>query len=110
MTKRTDMLASVVRENVAPMLRTCPAECGIVSITRVKISPDSSYADIGISALNNPELAVKHLELHRQEIQKQLGRLERRVIPKIRFKVDKSGEAGDRVSDLLRSLEKNVED
>ncbi len=105
MSKRTDMLGSVVREVAAPYLRMCPPECGIVSITNVRIAPDSGYADIGISALNEPKLAVESLSRHVQEIQKKLGELERRVLPRIRFKIDKSDESANRVSDLLRKLD-----
>jgi ribosome-binding factor A len=99
------MLASVVREVVAPFLRMCPPECGIVAIISVRIAPDSGYADIGISALHEPQRAVEFLTSRKQEMQKKLGSLERRVIPKIRFKVDTSNEKGDRVSDLLRKLD-----
>lgn len=105
MSKRTDMLASVVREVAAPYLRLCPPECGMVSITNVRISPDSGYADIGISALKEPKRAVEFLSSKRQELQKKLGELERRVIPRIRFKIDTSDEGANRVSDLLRKLE-----
>lgn len=104
------MLGSVVREVAAPYLRMCPPECGIVSITNVRISPDSGYADIGISALKEPKLAVESLSKHVQEIQKKLGELERRVLPRIRFKVDKSDDSVNRVSDLLRSLERDSEE
>lgn len=83
----------------------CPPECGIVAIISVRIAPDSGYADIGISALKEPKRAVEFLTSRRQEMQKKLGELERRIIPKIRFAIDTSDEAGNRVSDLLRKLD-----
>ncbi|MBI5156029.1 ribosome-binding factor A [Candidatus Peregrinibacteria bacterium] len=77
----------------------------MVSITNIRIAPDSGYADIGISALNEPKLAVEALSKHVQAIQKKLGELDRRVIPRIRFRIDKSDEGANRVSDLLRKLD-----
>ena len=58
MTKRAKMLASIVREFIAPVIQYCPEECGIVSITEVIVSDDFSYADVYVSALKEPLLAV----------------------------------------------------
>ena len=59
MVNRSAKLAGEVRTIIAPRLRECPPECGVVSISDVVVSDDGSYATIYISALSEPEMALK---------------------------------------------------
>ena len=108
MSKRTLMLASTVRELIAPVLRSCPAACGIVSITRIEISPDASYATVYISALEKSEEALSFLETERLDLQRKLSKLPRRVIPKLRFRIDDTIERGMRIDKLLNEANKRL--
>ena len=101
MTRRTDMLAPTVREIIAPILRECPQECGIVSITGVELSDDLSYATILVSALMQPKAAMDFLESKRKLLQKNLGRLKTHKTPLLRFRLDTSAERGSRLDKLL---------
>ncbi len=105
------MIASVVREIVAPALRECPPECGIVSITSVEVSPDASYATVYISALQNPELALAALEERRREIQHRVGKnVQLRMTPRVRFRLDGSAERGEKIEHLIdRQLQEEGE-
>lgn len=96
------MLASTIREIIAPVLRLCPHECEIVSITRVEISSDNSYVTAYISALTNPERALEFLEKERGSVQKSLGTLHRKKIPQVRFRIDQTVVEGSRIDELLR--------
>ena len=100
--KRAAMLSSVVREIIAPMLRECPLECGIVSITHIDVSSDASYATVYLSSLKFPEKALAFLKSQANRMQKQLGSLDRKKIPLLRFRTDTSLEQGNRIDDLLR--------
>ncbi len=95
------MLGSIIREIIAPVLRECPPECGIVSITRVDVSDDFSYATAYVSALMRPDLALEFLERQTVHLQRSLGRLERRKIPHIRFRLDQQEEQASRIDALL---------
>ena len=97
------MLASVIRDIVAPVLTECPQECGIVSITSVEVSPDFSHATVYISALQEVETARSFLEEKRQFLQQDLGQLYRKRIPTLRFRIDSSIERGERIDALLDS-------
>ena len=103
MSKRPAMVGSVIREIIAPVLRDCPPECGMVSLTRIEVSEDFSYATVYVSALTEPERAVTFLEERRVSLQAQLGGLRRKRIPKLRFRIDRSGEKENRIDDLLAS-------
>ena len=96
------MIASVVREIIAPALRGCPPACGIVTITRVEVSQDASYATVYISALKEPKLALASLEERLREIQHQVGKkLQIRLTPRVRFRLDESGERGAKIEQLI---------
>lgn len=104
--KRTAMLGSVVREIIAPALKLCPPECGIVCITEVRISPDQSYATVYVSALKEEAKALESLQEQRHDLQRRLGKLERARIPMLRFRIDHSAEEGNRIDELLGKLSK----
>jgi len=101
MSKRPKMLASVIWEIIAPILRECPKECRVTSITQIDVSEDFSFATVYISALEKPELAVEFLESKSKELQKKLVSLERRRVPKLRFRVDEVIKEGNRIDELL---------
>lgn len=96
------MLASVIREIIAPVLRECPEECGVVSITEVEVSDDFSYATVYVSALMEPDSALKFLEGKQFELSRLLGQLYRKRIPALRFRLDPRTERGNRIDTLLR--------
>lgn len=102
MSKRPKMLASVVREVIAPALQQCPPKCGVLSITEVVVSQDFSYATIYISALQEPGHALKFLEKRSKELKTKMGVIYRKKIPEIRFRIDDRVDTGERMDDLLR--------
>jgi ribosome-binding factor A len=105
MSKRSAMLGSVIREIIAPVLRECPQECGVVTITNVVVSEDYSYVTVSVSALKAPESALEFLEGKTRELQRGLSVLDRKRIPHIRFRLDHASEQGNRIDALLKSLE-----
>ena len=109
MSKRPKMLASVVREVIAPVLQRCPKECGIASITEVVVSEDFSYATIYVSALQEPERAVHFLQKRTKELQTKMGAIYRKKIPEIRFRSDERIERGGHIDDLLREAESDTD-
>ncbi len=104
MSKRPKMLASTIRELIAPALRTCPKECGIVSIVDVQVSTDYSYVTVYVSALQEAEKAVTYLERHVYDLQKTLGSLHRKRIPQLRFRIDPHGKKAGHIDELLDTL------
>lgn len=99
------MLGSVVRQMIAPILRDCPQECGVVAITKVDVSVDSSYATLYVTSLREPKLALQFLQRRLPDLQRSLFKLPRRKVPKIRFRIDTSEDEANRVDELLKKLE-----
>ena len=108
MSKRSLMLATEVRSLIAPILRTCPQECGIVSITRVEISDDNSYATLYISALMQPELALKYLDGQKKELQRRFAGTATFKIPVLRFRIDDMLIKASRIDQLLEEASKQL--
>jgi ribosome-binding factor A len=108
MSHRASHVATEVRMVIAPVLRECPRECGIVSITALEISPDGAYATASISALKEPKLALEFLKQQTWELQKALGKLPRRPIPKLRFRLDEGPSRGSRIDELLEQSFKEL--
>lgn len=107
MSKRPKMLASVVREVVAPVLQHCPPKCGMISITEVVVSEDFSYATIYISSLKEPEHALQFLEKRSKELKTKMGVIYRKKIPEIRFRIDNRVDTGERMDALLREAKED---
>ncbi len=104
--KRPAMIGSVVRAVVAPLLRACPRECGMVSLTEVEVSADLSYATCLVSALAVPDQAVAFLTSKRKELQMALGHaLQIHRVPLLRFRIDPRSERGARIDRLLEGEE-----
>lgn len=96
------MVASVVRSVVAPLLRECPRECGIVSLTDVEVSSDIGYATCYVSALERPQEAVSFLTSRMSVLRKALGAaLQMHRAPLLRFRIDPRTERGNRIDRLL---------
>ena len=106
MSNRPKMLASAVREIVAPALRECPPECGIVSITEIEVSADFSYATVYVSALEHSKKALDFLKGNLRELQREMGKLQVHRIPLLRFRLDMRTERGGRIDRLLDELHK----
>jgi ribosome-binding factor A len=109
MSHRPAMLATEVRSVIAPVLRRCPPACGIVSIARIDISTDSSYATVYITALEHADEALQFLRDEARELQRQLGKLPRRKIPLLRFRLDRGAEEGARIDKLLGEASKGMQ-
>ena len=101
MPRRPAMLASEIRRYIAPVLRECPPECGIVTITEIDVAVDTSVITVCISALQNPEIALAFMEERRKELRHALGALQLHRIPELRFSIDPRSERGSRIEKIL---------
>jgi ribosome-binding factor A len=80
----------------------------LVSITRVRISPDLSFAKVYISIFpaTNQEEVLKSLQEHSSKIRYDLGhkvRTQLRIVPDIAFHIDDSLDYIDKIDKLLKS-------
>ena len=107
--KRTDRLAELIREEIAEILVSGAVkdlQVGFVTITRVKVSADLSFADVYFSVLDGSwDYTKRQLEEHRVAIQGFMGRdLRLKRLPKLRFFEDRSLEHVERVEELIRRI------
>lgn len=96
------MLASVIRGLLAPEMLCVPPECGVVAITRIDVSADSSYATVYVSALSESQTLLAYLQSRLPHYQKIVARgIVRWRAPSIRFRIDESIERGNAIDRLL---------
>lgn len=105
MPRRPQMLASEVRTLIAPVLRQCPPECGIVTITAVEVSPDSSVVVIRVSALREHAAALAFMEKRKRALRHLLKALHMHRLPALRFEADFLSEQGSRIEKILQTEE-----
>lgn len=109
MTRRTERVNEVLREELSNLLReelNDPRIGGIVSITRVDVSPDLRRATAYVSVLGSEaerESTMRALAHARPFVRRELSsRLTLRTTPDVAFAVDTSMERAQEMTDLMR--------
>lgn len=86
-----------------------PDATGLISVTKVKITPDLKYAKVYVSMLNSKskektmEALKKSAGYIRSEIAK---RVNLRITPELVFEEDDSMEYGEKIDKILKDLNK----
>lgn len=86
-----------------------PSVTGMISVTKVKITPDFKYAKVYISVLNSKSLGKTLTGLKESSgfIRSQLAKnVNLRVTPQLTFEVDDSLEYGEKIDSILNELKK----
>jgi len=118
MSRRTQRLNVQLREEISEImlyhLRDPRLAAGMISITRVDVSPDLENADVHVSVMDEPEekvstiQALTHAEpFLRKEL---LHRMRIRRIPHLKFHLDESIAEAAHVLDLMKQVEKRETD
>lgn len=113
---RPDRVASFIQKEISEIISRqihdpSITNCGLISVTRVEITPDLKLARVYLSFLASDEVAAKaameHLKHARGFIKGQLGRvLNLRYMPDLFFIRDTSIAEGVRIFKLLEDLER----
>ncbi|UKT63839.1 30S ribosome-binding factor RbfA [Pedobacter mucosus] len=112
--KRQQKFAGVIQEELAQIFQR---EGGtflpntLVTITRVRMSPDLSVAKVYLSFFNttNTALSINTVNAHNGEIRYKLGariRHQARVVPELTFFVDDTNEYVERMDSLFEKIAK----
>lgn len=86
-----------------------PNATGLISVTKVKITPDLKYAKVYVSILNSKNLTETFAALEksagyiRTEIAK---RINLRLTPELNFELDDSMEYGAKIESILKEIRK----
>ncbi|MCH5162975.1 MAG: 30S ribosome-binding factor RbfA [Clostridiales bacterium] len=105
---RTERVASVIKRNVAVIIETEISDPRIhgVSVVDVSVSPDLRYATVWVYIYGNDEDVLDALRnsagFVRRLLSEQMS--EMRVIPQIRFELDKSQSYYERIDKVIKGL------
>ena len=108
MAYKLDRVANLIQRNVSEILQfEVKEDIGLVTITRVRVVNDYSYAYIYVSFLNenDKEKGLAGLEKAKGFIRSKLAtRLDLRKLPALIFKYDDSFEEGQRIEETLMKI------
>jgi ribosome-binding factor A len=107
MGRRPARLGEAIREEVSQMVayELKDPRLGLVTVTRVEVSPDLGHARVHVGIVGSPVERKKSLEALRNAagfVRRELSqRLGIRQVPEVDFRFDKGLEASERVARLL---------
>ena len=87
-----------------------PDVTGMVSVTKVKVTPDLRYAKVYVTVLNSKNLnkTMQGLKDSAGFIRSRVAKtVNLRITPEIVFEYDESIEYGEKIDAILRNLEKD---
>lgn len=116
--KRQQKFAGLLQEELAAIFQREGAAYlpnTLVTITKVRVSPDLAVAKVYLSFLNtnNTSLSVAEVNSHAGEIRYKLGariRHQARVIPTLTFFLDDTNEYVERMDKLFDKISKDREE
>ena len=86
-----------------------PDVTGMISVTKVKITPDLKYAKVYVSVLNSKNLkkTIEGLKSSAGFIRSRVAKtVNLRITPELVFEYDDSIEYGERIDSILKNLKK----
>ena len=112
MSRRTERLNALFRSEISSLIVRGikdPRISGVVTVTRVDITNDLSYATVFVSVYGSDSEkrnTIKALKSATGFIRRELlSRITIRLMPALRFKLDESIERGNEILELIDSLD-----
>jgi ribosome-binding factor A len=117
MSRRTERVASVIQQELAQIIMhelSDPRLTGLPSITRVKVSPDLSIADVFVTIMGTPGQQNAALNALRHSAglmrTKLTGAMTLRVAPYLKFHLDENVKKEIEMLELLEKVSKENEE
>jgi ribosome-binding factor A len=114
--RRPEQVAETVRQLVAEALLTQLRDprIGFVTVTAVEVTNDLSYATVRVSVMGDDEAKARALEGLESAAGFLRGRLSKvlssRIVPEIRFELDRGLEHAQRIESILSELRREAAD
>ncbi len=111
MSRRTERLNDQIKREISESIQTeiRDPRVGFVTISRVDVSSDLSYADVFVSVLGSEKemadslIGLKHCaSFLRTHLAKNM---KTRTVPKLRFIQDRGCEHSEKINDLLKNID-----
>jgi len=115
MSIRTEKVAEEIRHQLADVLKRelSDLQIGLVTVTKVTISPDLKYSKIYLSFIGNKipvETCIDKVNFRKKQIRMGLSkRLSLRFMPEISFYYDDTIEYANHINELIKQIHKDDE-
>jgi len=115
MSIRTERVAEEIRHQIADVLKKelSDQQIGLVTVTRVRISPDLKQAKIYLSFIGNKvpaEICIDKINFRKKQIRMGLSqKIHLRFIPELSFYYDDTIEYANRIDELIKQIHKDDE-
>ena len=109
--RRRERIGALIEEILSDLIRQMkdPRVSGMVSVTRVQVTSDGSLARVHVSVMGSEDerkQTLRALEHAQGFLRSKLGsEMSIRHVPELQFVLDRSIEEGDRVLQLINTLE-----
>lgn len=113
MSIRSEKVAEEIRHQIADVLKKelGGLDLGLVTVTKVRVSPDLKYSKIYLSFIGNKEPGEKCIDkinFRKKQIRMGLSRkLSLRFMPEISFFYDDTVEYANRIEELIKEIHKD---
>jgi ribosome-binding factor A len=111
---RSQRLAEELKTEISAIItqQVRDPRVGFATVTRVKVSPDLRYARVFVSVFGSQEEKKQTLDAlinATSYIRRQIGlRIRLRYLPELTFAYDESVERGDRMTQLIEGIEREL--
>ncbi|HEY3250510.1 MAG TPA: 30S ribosome-binding factor RbfA [Ignavibacteria bacterium] len=113
MSIRTERVAEEIRHQIADVLKKELSELhiGLVTVTRVRVSPDLKQAKIYLSFIGNKvpaETCIEKINLRKKQIRMGLShKIHLRFMPELSFYYDDTIEYANHIDELIKQIHKD---
>jgi ribosome-binding factor A len=113
MSIRTEKVAEEIRHRISDVLTKDLGELqlGLVTVTKVRVSPDLKNAKIFLSFIGNKEpveICMNKINARKKQIRMHLSsKIYLRNIPEISFYFDDAAEYANRIDELIKQIHKD---
>ncbi len=105
MADRIRKVNEFLRHEIAECLKAQDFD-GLVTVKAIETGRDMKSACVWISVLGNEEEVLDEIESNKKQIQRFINtKMQTKNVPRLSFKIDRSGEHAQRIEELIRNEE-----
>lgn len=104
MSRKTDQISDIIKSSIAKSLEKIRINQDILTVTHVEVTSDLKNAIVWIASnVHNPNI-IQQLTTKKSLFSDDLRKLQLRLVPKLTFYIDESGDYADKINHLIDKI------